>query len=72
MDARVAALEASNSKNQVILETIQRLLEDKFTSIDKRLDSIDSHREGSNSPLTSDVNDVVTDFGGVERRKMGF
>ncbi|CAB4320250.1 unnamed protein product [Prunus armeniaca] len=52
MDARVAALEASNSKNdQVILETIQRLLEDKFASIDKRLDSIDSRCEGFDKPF---------------------
>ncbi|CAB4286472.1 unnamed protein product [Prunus armeniaca] len=51
MDARVAALETSNSKNQVILETIQRLLEDKFASIDKRLDSIDSRREGFDQPF---------------------
>ncbi|CAL2271884.1 unnamed protein product [Prunus armeniaca] len=51
MDARVATLETSNSKNQVILETIQRLLEDKFASIDKRLDSIDSRREGFDQPF---------------------
>ncbi|CAB4289896.1 unnamed protein product [Prunus armeniaca] len=51
MDARVAALEASNSKNQVILETIHRLLEDKFASINKRLDSIDFRREGFDQPF---------------------
>ena len=47
MEARVAALEASGSKNQLLLESIQRLLEDKFASIDKRLDSIDSRRKGA-------------------------
>ncbi|KAI5343164.1 hypothetical protein L3X38_011040 [Prunus dulcis] len=51
MDAHVAALEASTSKNQGILETIQCLLEDKFASIDKHLDSIDSRREGFDQPF---------------------
>ncbi|CAB4314119.1 unnamed protein product [Prunus armeniaca] len=66
MDARVAALETSNSKNQVILETIQRLLEDKFASIDKRLDSIDSRREGFAQPFPPPSDD--DDGDGSQRR----
>uniref|UniRef100_A0A6N2MT16 Protein kinase domain-containing protein n=1 Tax=Salix viminalis TaxID=40686 RepID=A0A6N2MT16_SALVM len=40
MDARVSALES-------ILESIQRLIEDKFASIDKRFDAIESRRKNS-------------------------
>ena len=47
MEARVAALEASGSKNQLLLESIQHFLEDKFVSIDKCLNSIESRREGA-------------------------
>ena len=47
MEARVAVLEASGSKNQLLLESIPRLLENKFAPIDKRFDSIESRREGA-------------------------
>uniref|UniRef100_A0A6N2KDA2 Uncharacterized protein n=1 Tax=Salix viminalis TaxID=40686 RepID=A0A6N2KDA2_SALVM len=57
MDARVSALEASNSKNQLILESIQRFLEDKFASIDKHLDSIDSHQIGLDQTFTPPTDD---------------
>ncbi|CAL9012961.1 unnamed protein product [Prunus brigantina] len=66
MDAHVAALETSNSKNQVILETIQHLLEDKFASIDKRLDSIDSRLEGFDQPFPPPSDDDDDD--GSRRR----
>ena len=61
MNARVAAFKASNSKNQLILESIQRLLEDKFTFIDKHLDSIDSYQMGPNQSFTPPSDDGVSD-----------
>ncbi|KAI5335305.1 hypothetical protein L3X38_025438 [Prunus dulcis] len=66
IDARAAALEAFTSKNQGILETIQCLLEDKFASIDKRLDSIDSRREGFDQPFLPSSDD--DDGDGSQRR----
>lgn len=57
MEARVSALEAYNSKSQLILEAIQCLLEEKFARLETLFDSIDSRCEGSNPPLTYDIND---------------
>uniref|UniRef100_A0A6N2KFS7 Retrotransposon gag domain-containing protein n=1 Tax=Salix viminalis TaxID=40686 RepID=A0A6N2KFS7_SALVM len=73
MEARVAALEAANSKTQLLLEAIQRLLEDKFASIDKRLDSIESRRESSDQtcppPSEEDDGDGCRRRGGLDHRE---
>ncbi|KAF9661398.1 hypothetical protein SADUNF_Sadunf19G0064600 [Salix dunnii] len=73
MEARVAALEAANAKTQLILEAIHHLLEEKFTSIDKRLDSIESRHESSDQicthPSEEDDGDGGRRRGGLDHRE---
>ncbi|KAF9671375.1 hypothetical protein SADUNF_Sadunf12G0040800 [Salix dunnii] len=52
MEARVAVLEAANAKTQLLLEAIHHLLEEKFASIDRCLDSIESRHESSDQICT--------------------
>ncbi|KAF9660792.1 hypothetical protein SADUNF_Sadunf19G0000500 [Salix dunnii] len=70
MEARVAVLEAANAKTQLVLEAIHHLLEEKFASIDRRLDSIESHHESFDQicthPSEEDDGDGRRRRGGVD------